>query len=106
VELLNAIELVRAAQRHTQVGPWLAAWRAGAQSATWRSLVDVRRSYPATDGVPLGHGMERVIVTVFNAGGNDYRLLTRISYAKQLIQIEEVLTHAEYSKNKWKRRYE
>ncbi len=106
MDLLNSIGLDRAAQRHPQAGPWLAAWRAAAESATWRSLMEVRQSYPATDGVPLGRGKNKVIVTVFNAGGNDYRLLTRISYARQLVQVEDVLTHAEYSKDRWKKQYE
>jgi mRNA interferase HigB len=106
VELLNAIELERAAARHPQLASWLSAWRSIAEAAEWKSLVDIRRTYPAADGVALGKGRNKLVITVFNAGGNDYRLLTRISFAKQLLQIEQVLTHAEYSKNKWKHRYE
>ena len=103
--MLNAIELQRAAIRHPQVESWLVAWRATAETASWKSIIELRKTYPTADGVLLGKGREKIVVTIFNAGGNDYRLLTRISYARQLIQIEEVLTHAEYSKGKWKRRY-
>ena len=46
-----------------------------------------------------------MVVTVFNVSGNDYRLLTQIGYKEQLVQVVEVLTHAEYSKDKWKKRY-
>jgi mRNA interferase HigB len=106
VELLNAIELHRAATKHPQVGPWLAAWRLATEAAAWKSIVDVRQMYPSADGVTLGKARNKIVVTIFNAGGNDFRLLTRISYAKQLVQVEEVLTHAEYSKGKWRGRYQ
>jgi mRNA interferase HigB len=106
VELLNAAELDRAAARHSQIGPWLATWRNVVEAAAWQNLVDVRRTYPTADGVRLGKGRNTIVVTVFNAGGNDFRLLTRISYSKQLVQVEQVLTHAEYSKDKWMRRYQ
>ena len=105
MELLNAIEFDRAAKKHPQVGAWLEAWRTVVLGASWQCLPDVKRIYPAADGVVLGSGRKKVVVTVFNAGGNDYRLLTRIGYKKQLMQVEEVLTHAEYSKDQWKKRY-
>ena len=104
--MLNAIELERASRRHPQVAAWLAAWRVIVEQANWESLADVRKTYPAADGVRLGKGRQITVVTVFNAGGNDYRLLTRIGYARQLVQVEQVLTHAEYSKGKWKNRYQ
>jgi mRNA interferase HigB len=44
---------------------------------------------------------------VFNVKGNEYRLLTTINYRQQQVYVLEVMTHAEYSKQKqWKRRYE
>jgi len=46
-----------------------------------------------------------MVVTVFNAGGNDYRLLTQIGYREQVVQVVDVLTHAEYSRENWEKRY-
>ena len=40
--------------------------------------------------------------TVFNIKGNRYRLITEINYRFQRIYIRHVLTHAEYSRGKWK----
>ena len=105
MELLNAIELDRAAKKHPQVRAWVEAWRTVVLGASWQSLWDVKKMYPAADGVVLGSGKKTMVVTVFNAGGNDYRLLTQIGYKEQLVQVVEVLTHAEYSKEKWKKRY-
>jgi mRNA interferase HigB len=39
---------------------------------------------------------------VFNIGGNDFRLITRVEYQRQEIYIRGVLTHAEYDKEDWK----
>ena len=39
-----------------------------------------------------------------NIGGKKYRLIASIWYPGQQIYIKMVLTHPEYSKDKWKRR--
>ena len=35
--------------------------------------------------------------------GNDFRLVARVEYQRQEVYIRAVLTHAEYSKEDWKR---
>jgi len=105
VEILNAPELAKASRKHPQAAKWLAAWEKVARTTPWRSLADIRRVYPAADGVALGKGRGRTVITVFNVGGNDFRLLTKISFEQQVLQVLELLTHAEYSKNRWKTRY-
>lgn len=40
--------------------------------------------------------------TVFNIGGNKYRLIVKMEYSYRSAYIRAVLTHAEYDKNKWK----
>jgi mRNA interferase HigB len=39
---------------------------------------------------------------VFDIGGNKYRLIAVIRYKTQIVFIRKVLTHAEYSTNRWK----
>jgi mRNA interferase HigB len=72
----------------------LRAWYQVARLATWRSLEDLRQTYPSADLV------ERL--TVFNVGGNAFRLIARVEYERQEIYIRNVLTHAEYDKEDWK----
>ncbi len=36
--------------------------------------------------------------TIFDIGGNNYRLITAINYNSQLCYIREIWTHSEYSK--------
>ena len=57
-------------------------------------------AYPHADGVRVGAGTGTL--TVFNVCGNKYRLVVRINYRFQLINIRAVLTHVEYDKGKWK----
>lgn len=70
------------------------AWYRQAKARVWHSLIEVRRDYPQTDSVD-GY-------TVFNIKGNDYRLITDIKYAKSIIYIVDLLTHAEYDRGRWK----
>ena len=100
--LLGQDVLIAAGRRNKPLRIWLAEWAAVVLNVAWKNLGDVRRSYPSADGVTLGSG---TVVTVFNAKGNNYRLLTWIDYDLQVIEALAVITHAEYDKNLWKARY-
>jgi mRNA interferase HigB len=62
-------------------------------------FLGARATYPHADGVRTTHGDT---LTVFNIGGNKYRLIARIRYDYQLVNVRHVLTHAEYDAGKWK----
>ena len=40
--------------------------------------------------------------TVFNIGGNKYRLIAVIHYNRGKVFVRHVLTHAEYDEGNWK----
>lgn len=86
-------------QRHPDAEKPLRRWYKTAMNATWRTIHDVRRTYPHADGVRTPRGD---VLTVFNIGGNTYRLVARIRYDYRLINVRAVLTHAEYDKGTWK----
>jgi mRNA interferase HigB len=73
----------------------LRAWYKTAQKAEWQNLAEVRQTYPSADSVGG--------LTVFNIGGNKYRLIAGINYETQVIYIKHVLTHEEYDEETWKR---
>ena len=77
----------------------LRLWYKTATAAMWASLQDVRQTYPHADGVKAAGGGT---LSVFNIGGNKYRLVARIRYDYQLINVRAVLTHQEYDDGKWK----
>ena len=72
-----------------------AAWHQVASQTAWRSTDELRQTYASADFVNRS--------TVFNIGGNAFRLITRVEYERQEIYIRWVLTHAEYDKEDWKR---
>ena len=85
--------------RHPDAEEPLRQWFKTALAARWRNLMDVRAVYPHADGVETTHSG---ILTVFNVCGKKYRLVTRIRYERELVNVRCVLTHAEYNKGKWR----
>src|SRR5258706_4579512 len=89
----------QAAEAHPAAEAWLGAWWIVATRARWETLADVRRAYAAADQVDC--------CLVFDARGNRYRLVCRISYANQwqrgTLLVKHFLTHAEYDRNLWRR---
>lgn len=94
--------LTAVGRKNAPLRKWLVEWLATAQQADWHNIDDVRLQYPSADGVKLASG---TVVTVFDAKGNTYRLLTVIYYDAATVEALEVITHAEYDKNLWKARY-
>ena len=85
--------------RHPDAEHPLRQWYKVATSAEWQSLQDARLDYPHADGVRSANGET---LTVFNIGGNKYRLVARIRYDYQLVNVRAVLTHGEYDVGEWK----
>lgn len=79
---------------HTDAESPLKAWNAITRAAVWESFADLRRTYPSAD--PVGR------CTVFNIGGNKYRLIAAIHFNRGKVYVRRVLTHAEYDRGKWK----
>ena len=77
----------------------LSAWLNNAARAAWRNLSEVRQVYPHADSVAVGSGRT---VVLFNIRGNRYRLVTAIHYNRQVVYTLRFMTHAEYSKDRWK----
>jgi mRNA interferase HigB len=99
LHVISRKKLLEAEKKHRGIGPALDAWYRNAKSAKWKSLQEVRRTYPSADGVPVGDK----VFTVFNIGGNNFRLIVGINYETQRIFTKYVLTHADYDKGDWKK---
>jgi len=69
-------------------------WYRIVKSTNFASFSDLRKTFPTAD--QLGR------LTVFNIGGNNYRLIAFIIYSNKRIYIRQILTHSEYNKDKWK----
>ena len=73
---------------HSDAESSLMAWYRTVKRVNWQSLAELKEVYPTADLVGRR--------TVFNIGGNKYRLITRIVYRSQTVFVIEVLTHKEY----------
>jgi len=101
--IANERLLTRFARKHADAVPWLENWLKVVEDAEWRNINDVKAVFPAADaGVKVSSGGS---VTVFDVGGNKYRMIASIRYDAQMVTILELLTHAEYSKDLWKERH-
>lgn len=95
MHIITRRTLLEFAAEHPDAHTPLDDWYRTARRLTWRNIVEVRKTYPHADAVG--------VFTIFNIGGNKYRLITEINYAGGRIYIIRVSTHAEYSKEDWKR---
>ena len=84
------------ADAHKDAGTPLDDWYRTAKRLRWTSLVDLRKTYPHADAVGE--------FTIFNIGGNKYRLAANINYRTGKVFVRHVMTHEEYSKGDWKKR--
>ena len=82
------------------VGP-LSQWYKLTSRATWRNFADVTATFGQTDRVKVRSGQT---VCVFDIGGNKFRLVAFVSYAKAKVYVLRVMTHKDYDKAKqqWK----
>ena len=73
----------------------LGRWFKNVKAADWRSFGDVRKVYGSADQVGR--------FTIFNVGGNKYRLITAIHFNRRKVYVRHVLTHVEYDRGDWKK---
>jgi mRNA interferase HigB len=88
-----------AARRHPAAAGGLEHWYRVARQAEWRNIQEVRQSFPHADAVVVDSGN---IATVFNICGNNFRMITVMHYNRGKVYVTMILTHAEYSRDKWK----
>jgi len=78
---------------HADATKPLQAWYQTAAAADWKTLSDVRATFPHADLVGR--------LTVFNIKGNSYRLVVRIEYKFHLIFVRWFGTHDDYDSGNW-----
>lgn len=86
-------------ERHPDAEILLRRWHKAASKARWHNITEAREDFPHADPVKAASG---TTMTVFNVGGNNYRVIARVIYEYNRVYVKMVLTHAEYSKDRWK----
>jgi mRNA interferase HigB len=76
----------------------LRTWHRIVKSASWKCFADIKATFNSVD--PYKENRRKY--HIFNVGGNNVRIITAIHFNTQIVYIRMVLSHDEYSKNKWK----
>jgi len=72
----------------------LQVWYQTMEREIFSDFNELRQTFASTDYVDG--------LTVFNIGGNKYRLITSIHYNRRKVYIRNILKHAEYDRGSWK----
>lgn len=70
-------------------------WFRRLKATTAKNLAELKLTFPAADQVGT--------CTVFNVGGNKYRVITKIVYKFHTVYLRAVVSHKEYDMGSWKR---
>jgi mRNA interferase HigB len=94
MNVISRKKLEKFRQKYADSEAPLRNWYNTCRKARWKNLDDVQNFFPHADSVGD--------CTVFNIGGNKYRLIAKIRYQYQRIYVTHVFTHKNYDKSKWK----
>ena len=94
MKILGVEALETFGERHKEAKSRLNTWRNLVECAEWNNPAELKKT--------LGSASIVGRQTVFNIGGNNYRLVALIEYKLKTVLVQHVLTHAEYDKEDWK----
>ena len=83
--------LLAFADKHPEARDKLLSWHRTMKACSAKNFSELKLTFASADYVPKKY-------TVFDVGGNDYRIITVIFYDAQKVYVRLVGTHAEYDK--------
>lgn len=94
MQIINRSLLGKFKQKHPQSRKPLSDWENIINSTDYQDLNALKITFAKkVDYLPQGY-------TIFDIGGNKYRLITEIEYCFKVVEIKVVWTHNEYSNPK------
>lgn len=94
MHIVTRKRLIEFARIHPDARAPLNAWFTIVRKTDYTSFASLRVTFPSADQVGR--------FTVFNIGGNKFRLIAAIHYNRKKMYIRHVLTHAEYDRGAWR----
>lgn len=94
MRIISKAALVQFWKIHPEAESKLQAWYKALSKCSARDYNELKQTFSTADYVPAKY-------TVFDVGGNTYRVIVVLHYDRQIAFVREVLTHTEY--NKWTR---
>jgi len=89
VKTVDGGKLAAFAEKHPPAKSPLSRWQGLTAQANWKNPIEMKQTFGSADIVGA--------LTIFNIGGNKYRLIALINYALKLVLVQDVLTHSEYA---------
>ena len=94
MRIITRKRILNFVEKHNRAKKPLDVWYRIVKKTVFKNFDDLRKTYPSADLVGK--------FTVFNIGGNKYRLIAYIVYEAKKVFIHKILTHNDYDKNQWK----
>lgn len=92
MKIVNQLIINKFMAKHAASRIPLTDWMIKTEAAKWGSLTDIKGTFNSAD--------YKTPFTVFNIGGNNFRILTTVAFPAQTVTVNKIGTHAEYAK--WK----
>ena len=90
MRILNKLAIDAFKRSHANSRSAMDNWVAVVEAARWNSTAELKQTFDRADFVKG--------FTIFNVGGNNYRIIARVVYPAQTVQITNVFTHAQYDR--------
>ena len=108
MRIVGREKLAKFTQRYPNARNAIERWVNLIEQGTFRSPVELRETFASAEPVRItkkrfGQARSRETVTVFNIGGNKFRLMAAIKYDIQRVTVESVEPHPEYDKGRWRK---
>ena len=82
-------------ERHPNSQSALKSWVQAVEANPFKRLSELKQTFGSADYVRP--------YTVFNISGNKYRLIALVNYQMGTILVQQILTHSEYDREKWRK---
>jgi mRNA interferase HigB len=94
MRIISNSALRACAVEHPQSDEPLRGWRRVIEKNRFGHWAELKAAFKTIDKVGD--------LTVFDIGGNKYRLVAYVRFEKQIVYVKAVLTHRDYDKGTWK----
>jgi len=86
-------------QAHATTGASLKIWHEVVKQAEWNKPDDIKQTFG--DSIDIFKKCKK-LVYIFDVGGNNVRVICDVNFKTKIVYILFVLTHDDYSKDRWK----
>jgi len=85
-------------KKHSEAEQPLRFWKRSVIEARWTKFQDIKSTFNNVDWYKGA--------IIFDIGGNNFRLIAVCRFEMGRVYIDKVMTHDEYTKGNWKKRYD